>query len=53
MYALSANRTGSCRLDEKRKLAVYVLHPAETLANDKTPLIFSRSFLLFIGFGVG
>lgn len=28
MYALSADRTGSCRLDEERKFAVYVLHPA-------------------------
>lgn len=28
MYALSARRTGSCRLDEEQELAVYVLHPA-------------------------
>ncbi len=30
IYALSASWTGSCQLDEKRKLAVYILHPAET-----------------------
>ncbi len=37
MYALSAGRTGSCRLDEELKLAVYVLHPAAAHDRYKIP----------------
>lgn len=36
MYALSACRTGSCRWDEKQKLAVYILHPAAAHDRDNT-----------------
>ena len=46
IYALSADWTGSCQFDEKRELAVYILHPAETHVNQNSFDFFNGVFLL-------